>query len=106
MGLCQNSSTGRSQPLKTTQAVTDGTGENLLTLCLAAYVNKAHEDTPNRYAWSVFHILHSRKTRKSLKNVESGRDSEERAAFGSESLRLRRARLGEMLLEERLVHKP
>ena len=86
--------------------MTDGTEENLLTLCLAAYVNKAHEDTPNRYAWSVFHILHSRKTRKSLKNVESGRDSEERAAFGSESLRLRRARLGEMLLEERLVHKP
>ena len=57
--------------VKTTQAVTDGTGENLLTLCLAAYVNKAHGDTSNRYAWSVFHILHSRKTRKSLKNVKS-----------------------------------
>jgi hypothetical protein len=92
--------------VKTTQAVTDGTEENLLTLCLC----RVREQSPwghfeaLRGVFSIFCIRP--RPGKTLKNVESGRDSEGRAAFGSESLRLRRVRLGEMLLEERLVHKP
>jgi hypothetical protein len=54
-----------------------GLERNLLTLRLAAYVNKAPGDTSNRYTWSVFQYFTFAQDPETLeKSQESGRDTE------------------------------